>query len=97
MFALLPPFHSLMDVAVFVDTDLEECYRRRLYRDVEQRGRTKESVHVQWNRTVVQGYRDFIEPTKDHAHVVLTHETPLSKQVEEVLSHLTLFERTRVS
>ena len=63
---------ELADFRVFIDTPLEECYRRRLKRDIEYRGRTEASVKRQFEEHVLPMYQRFIAPQKYHADTVLT-------------------------
>lgn len=70
LFALHPMIRDLIDIGVYLDVDLEECFNRRLARDTVERGRTARSVNVQWNRTVITGYKEAVAPTRDHAHFV---------------------------
>lgn len=59
---------ELFDVKVFVDTDLDVCRDRRIKRDVEERGRTKESALEQW-RNVEECYNKYVLPSKDQADI----------------------------
>lgn len=58
------------DLKVFVDTDADLRFIRRLKRDVEDRGRTHDSIIEQYLATVRPGHEQFIEPTKRHADVI---------------------------
>ena len=62
---------SLMDVKVFVDTDDDTRFIRRLQRDVSARGRTVESVIDQYLSTVKPMHLDFVEPSKRYADVIV--------------------------
>jgi uridine kinase len=62
---------SLMDVKVFVDTDDDVRFIRRLQRDVAERGRTTESVIDQYLSTVKPMHLEFVEPSKRYADVIL--------------------------
>lgn len=62
---------SLMDVKVFVDTDDDTRFIRRLQRDVSERGRTMESVIDQYLSTVKPMHLDFVEPSKRYADVIV--------------------------
>jgi uridine kinase len=62
---------SLMDVKVFVDTDADTRFIRRLRRDVSERGRTVESVIEQYVSTVKPMHLDFVEPSKRYADVIV--------------------------
>jgi len=60
-----------MDVKVFVDTDGDTRFIRRLQRDVSERGRTVESVIDQYLSTVKPMHLDFVEPSKRYADVIV--------------------------
>ena len=62
---------ALMDVKVFVDTDDDARFIRRLKRDVADRGRTMESVIEQYLTTVKPMYLEFVEPTKRYADIII--------------------------
>jgi uridine kinase len=65
------PLRDLMDIKVFVDTDADTRFIRRLIRDVADRGRTMESVIEQYQATVKPMHLDFVEPSKRYADVIL--------------------------
>jgi uridine kinase len=62
---------SLMDVKVFVDTDDDTRFIRRLQRDVAERGRTMESVIEQYLGTVKPMHLEFVEPSKRYADIII--------------------------
>ncbi|HOC16972.1 MAG TPA: uridine kinase [Vicinamibacterales bacterium] len=62
---------GLMDVKVFVDTDDDARFIRRLQRDVAERGRTMASVVEQYLATVKPMYLEFVEPTKRYADIII--------------------------
>ncbi|MCL1073241.1 uridine kinase [Shewanella dokdonensis] len=66
-----PKLRELMDASVFMDTPLDICLIRRLRRDVEERGRTMESVLTQYQNTVRPMYLQFIEPSKQYADIIV--------------------------
>jgi uridine kinase len=65
------PLRALMDLKVFVDADADERFIRRLERDVQERGRSLESVVRQYLEKVKPMHLAFVEPTKRHADVIL--------------------------
>ena len=65
---------ELMDIKVFVDTDSDVRFIRRLRRDIQERGRSLESVIHQWETTVRPMHREFVEPWKQYADVVVSGE-----------------------
>src|SRR5215203_4178825 len=61
----------LMDVKVFVDTDDDTRFIRRLQRDIEDRGRTVQSVVEQYLGTVKPMHLEFVEPSKRYADIII--------------------------
>jgi uridine kinase len=66
-----PTLRSLFDVKIFVDTDADIRFIRRLKRDLEERGRTTEMVIKQYLTTVRPMHLDFVEPSKRYADVII--------------------------
>jgi uridine kinase len=62
---------SLMDVKVFVDTDADIRFIRRVQRDMAERGRTLPSVIDQYLATVKPMHEEFVEPSKRHADLIV--------------------------
>lgn len=62
---------DLMDIKVFVDTDSDTRFIRRLQRDMTERGRTMESVVEQYLSTVRPMHLEFVEPSKRYADVII--------------------------
>ena len=79
-----PELLSLMDIKIFVDTDADERLIRRILRDVQERGRSLESVITQYSTTVKPMHEQFVEPSKRHADVII----PYGGQNEIALSML---------
>jgi uridine kinase len=61
----------LMDVKIYVDTDPDIRFIRRLERDIAERGRTMESVIRQYLATVRPMHQEFVEPSKRFADVII--------------------------
>ena len=66
-----PPLRALMDVKVFVDTEPDTRFIRRLQRDVTERGRTVDSVIEQYVSTVKPMHLEFVEPSKRYADLIV--------------------------
>ncbi|MBI3980771.1 uridine kinase [Candidatus Microgenomates bacterium] len=62
---------ELMDIKIFVDTDEDVRFIRRLKRDIAERGRTMESVIEQYLSTVKPMHLQFVEPSKRYADIVI--------------------------
>lgn len=62
---------DLMDIKVYVDTDDDIRLARRILRDINERGRTVESVIKQYVDVVKPMFHQFIEPTKRYADIIV--------------------------
>ncbi|HEY60978.1 MAG TPA: uridine kinase [Anaerolineae bacterium] len=62
---------ELFDVKLFVDTDNDIRFIRRLQRDIAERGRTREIVIQQYLTTVRPMHLEFVEPSKRYADVII--------------------------
>ena len=67
-----PSIRELCDILVYVDTDSDIRFIRRLKRDIEERGRSLQSVCEQYLTTVRPMHEQFIEPSKKYAHIIIT-------------------------
>jgi uridine kinase len=87
LFALYyPEVLPLYQLRVYVDTPDNVCFERRLKRDVEQRGRTPESVKRQYAATVRPASLRFVRPTISCADLILDGTEALDWKVEQVLA-----------
>ena len=66
-----PELRELFDVMLYVDTDADVRFIRRLRRDIEERGRSVESVCEQYLATVRPMHLEFVEPSKRYADVII--------------------------
>lgn len=74
LFALFDAdLRKMMSLKIFVDTAADVRFIRRLQRDMAERGRSAESVIQQYLETVRPMHKQFIEPTKRRADVILPH------------------------
>ena len=62
---------DMMDIKIFVDTDADIRFIRRLVRDVSDRGRTLESVIEQYTTIVKPMHEQFVEPSKKYADIIV--------------------------
>ncbi|MCJ7569461.1 MAG: uridine kinase [Anaerolineales bacterium] len=62
---------ELFNVKIFVDTPPDIRFIRRLKRDIEDRGRSVESVILQYETTVRPMHLEFVEPSKRYADVII--------------------------
>jgi uridine kinase len=66
-----PVLRELFDVKIFVDTDPDIRFIRRLSRDIQERGRSTEAVIQQYLTTVRPMHLEFVEPSKRYADVII--------------------------
>lgn len=89
-----PTLRDLMDVRVFVDAPMELRLKRRIKRDVRERGRTEESVRRQFSETVQPMHEEFVEPGRQYAGWLIPGDRPWGREVEDLERHIaTLLER----
>ena len=62
---------DLMDIRIFVDTDADVRLCRRIKRDVNKRGRSLESVLLQYQETVKPMHEMYVEPSKKYANIIV--------------------------
>lgn len=66
-----PEIRELLDIKIYVDTDADVRIIRRLVRDINERGRTVDSVINQYLNVVRPMHMQFTEPTKRHADIII--------------------------
>ena len=83
-----PELRELLDTKVYVETDPQVCFSRRLKRDVAERGRSPQSVCDQYERTVKPSAEWFVVPTRKFADLVVSGEEPLANSTAAVMQAL---------
>jgi uridine kinase len=66
-----PTLRQLMDIRIYVDTDPDLRFIRRLVRDIQERGRSLDAVVRQYIETVRPMHLDFVEPSKRYADLIV--------------------------
>ncbi|QEG21851.1 uridine kinase [Mariniblastus fucicola] len=79
---------EIVDLAVYIDVPESVCLERRIKRDVAQRGRTRESVLAQYEKTVGPMYRQFVAPSKIYADLVVENDSNRETAIERLLGEL---------
>jgi len=79
---------ELMGIKIFVDTDSDIRFIRRLQRDITERGRTTQSVIDQYQKTVRPMHLEFVEPSKRYADVIIPEGGFNSAAVEMVAARV---------
>jgi len=83
-----PQLRPLYHLSVFVDTADDICFARRLKRDMEERGRSRESVRQQYDATVRPCGLAFVRPLIDFADLIVEGADPLDFKVELIVNTL---------
>ena len=66
---------DMADLKIYVDADpYKTCFLRRFNRDIQERGRSPQSIIDQYFGQVLDGYKQFVEPTKIYADIYYTNE-----------------------
>lgn len=94
-----PRLRALFDLKIFVDTEADVRFIRRLRRDLELRGRSVDSVIEQYLATVRPMHFEFVEPTKRYADVILPRGGNNTPGIELIAARLRerLAEKGRVA
>lgn len=79
---LLPHYQLL----IYLDTPDDVCFERRMKRDIVERGRSPESVRLQYERTVRPASVAFVRPSAANADLVIDGTAALDWKVEQVLA-----------
>lgn len=88
-----PELRDLMDIKVYVETDSDLRFIRRLLRDTKERGRSVESVIRQYQDTVRPMHLQFVEPSRRNADIIV----PFGRENRVAISMLVARLRARVS
>lgn len=83
-----PELRQMMDMRIYVDTAADIRFIRRLRRDVEERGRSLDSIVKQYLSTVRPMHLEFVEPSKRHADVIIPEGGNNRVAMEMVVSRL---------
>ena len=87
-----PQIRELEDIKIFVDTPADVRFIRRLKRDINERGRSLDSVINQYLQTVRPMHEAFVERTKKYADIIIPNEknhnvavSLIESKIEEIL------------
>ncbi len=84
-----------MDVKIFVDTDSDLRFMRRLQRDITERRRSLDSVIAQYEKTVRPMHLEFVEPSKRYADVIVPRGGENHVAIRMVVAHIRSFGKLR--
>jgi len=83
-----PAIRAAAGLKTFVTASSAECFRRRMERDVAERGRTRESVRDQYNSTVWPMALSYVLPTEQYADLVVSGEAELEASALAVIERV---------
>ena len=78
----------MMDLRIYVDADPDERLIRVINRDVVERGRTASIVMERYLHTLKPMHREFIEPTKEYADIIIPQGGENEKAISILRSYL---------
>ncbi len=89
---------EIADVKCFLNVDADIRFIRRLHRDIQERGRSLDSVIAQYYETVRPMYQKYLDPQKQYADIIVGEETDkaatiLSSQLKEVVASNSFFQQ----
>lgn len=83
-----PALRDMFDIKIFVETDADVRILRRCLRDVEERGRTLQSVVNQYLTTVKPMHEAFVEPSKRNADIIVPNGGENTTAIEMLAHHI---------
>jgi uridine kinase len=83
-----PQLRPLYQLSIYIDTADDICFARRLKRDIEERGRSPDSVRAQYDATVRPCGLAFVRPLIDFADLVIDGADSLDFKVEQIVNAL---------
>jgi len=82
---VIPEVVREFDIKIFISAPEELRLKRRLERDVRERGRTPESIRTQFATTVSPMHDKYIEPSSSSADLILEGAAPIEQSLEKIL------------
>lgn len=76
---------EMLDFSIFIDVEPSTQLDRRLYRDQESRGYSRESILYQWKNHVLPCYANYLLPYKDQAHFIFRNDDFADEDFERLL------------
>jgi uridine kinase len=79
---------AMIDFSIFIDVDLDVQLDRRLYRDQETRGYSRDSIMYQWDNHVLPCYKNYLEPYKEGSDFIFRNDANADQDFETLISIL---------
>ena len=81
---VFPAICELLDIAIFVSAPEDVRLKRRIVRDVAERGRSAEQAEAQFFKTVQPMHNEFVEPSKTNADMIISGESDCSDACRDI-------------
>ncbi|MBR9860144.1 uridine kinase [bacterium] len=75
---------KMLDWRLFLEVHQDEAFRRRLERDLEERGMTEEEVHYQWKNHVIPSHKEHLQPHLKDVHLFIDNNRDFREGLEQV-------------
>jgi len=76
-----PEIRNQLNIKIFLQVEADIRFTRRLHRDVNERGRSLDSIIEQYYQTVRPMYKKFLEPQLPHADFIVGEETSIAANI----------------
>lgn len=87
----LEKLREQLDFSVLIESEQKTILKKRISRDINERGMTNSEVMYQWNNHVLPGYSKYIEPHKEHAHISVFNNHTDHQMIEKVYEAIQSF------
>ncbi|WP_276346723.1 P-loop NTPase fold protein [Daejeonella sp. JGW-45] len=87
---------ELLDMKIFIETDEEVALKRRLKRDLLERGYPEEDVLYKWNNHVMPAYQTFLLPFKDECDEIITNNSHVAEDIIQITDEISARLRAKV-
>jgi uridine kinase len=79
---------DLLDLKIFIDTDEEIALKRRLKRDLIERGYSVSDVIYKWENHVVPAYKDYLLPHRELCDLIIKNNTHVADDINKITSEI---------
>ena len=79
---------KVMDLKIFIDTEEEVALKRRLKRDLIERGYSEDDILYKWHNHVAPSYREYLLPYKDGCSKVITNNTHVAQDIIKITEEI---------
>ncbi|HEY1009089.1 MAG TPA: P-loop NTPase fold protein [Daejeonella sp.] len=87
---------ELLDMKIFIETDEEVALKRRLKRDLLERGYPEEDVLYKWNNHVMPAYQTFLLPFKEECDEIITNNSHVAEDIIQITDEISARLRAKV-